>query len=65
MSAVGVGVTLLIFCAVGATFDTTARVNAARLSAVGVAVMLHILLLLVPPLTLRIGQILPVFRPLV
>ena len=43
------------FTAVGTALDTTARVNAARFSAVGVGVMLAILLLLVPPLTLRLG----------
>ena len=40
--------------AVGAAFDTTANVNAARRSAVGVGVMLPIVMLLVPPLTLRL-----------
>ena len=43
------------FTAVGAAFYTTARVNAARFSAVRVGVMLPILLLLVPPFTLRRG----------
>ena len=43
------------FIAVGATFYTTARVNAARFSAVGVGFMSIILLLLVPPFTLRRG----------
>ena len=43
------------FTAVGAAFDATARVNAARFSAVGVGVMLPILLLLVPVLKLRLG----------
>ena len=43
------------FTAVGTAFDTTARVNAARFLAVGVGVMLPILLLSVPPLTLRLG----------
>ena len=43
------------FTAVDAAFYTTARVNAARFSAVGVGVRLHILLLLVPPFTLRLG----------
>ena len=43
------------FTAVGAAFYTTARVNAARFSAVGVGVMLPILLLLVSPFTLRLG----------
>ena len=41
------------FTAVGAAFYTTVRVNAARFAAVGVDVMLLILLLLVPPFTLR------------
>ena len=53
--AVDVGVMLPHFTAVGAAFDTTARVNAARFLAVGVGVMLPILLLLMPPLTLRLG----------
>ena len=53
--SVGVGVMLPILTCVGAAFDTTARVNAARFSAVAVGVMLPIFLLLVPPLTLRIG----------
>ena len=44
-----------VFTAVSATFYTTARVNAARFSAVCVGVMLPILLLLVPPFTLRRG----------
>ena len=43
------------FAAVGDAFYTTARANAARFSAVGVVVMLPILLLLVPPFTLRLG----------
>ena len=43
------------FTAVGAAFDTTARVNAAWFSAVGAGIMLPILLLLVPPFTLRLG----------
>ena len=47
------------FTAVGAAFRTTARVNAAPVSAVGVGVMLSILPLLVPPFTLRLGQMLP------
>ena len=41
------------FTAVGAAFYTTARVNAARFSAVGVVVMLAILLLFVSPFTLK------------
>ena len=53
------------FIAVAAAFYTTARVNAARFAAVGVGVMLPILLLLLPPFTLRLGLMLPVFRPLV
>ena len=44
------------FTAVGAAFYTTARVNAARFSGVGVDVMLLILLLLVRPFTLRRGK---------
>ena len=43
------------FTAVGATLHTTARVNAARFSAVGAGVVLPILLLVTPPLTLRLG----------
>ena len=43
------------FDAVGAAFYTTVRVNIARFSAVGVGVILPILLLLVPPFTLRRG----------
>ena len=43
------------FTAVGAAFHTTARVNAACFSAVGVGVILPLLLLLVPPFTLRLG----------
>ena len=39
------------FAAVGAAFYTTARLNAARFSAVSVGVVLPILLLLVPPFT--------------
>ena len=42
------------FTAVGAAFDTTARVNDARLSTVSVGVLLPIVLLLVPPFTLRL-----------
>ena len=53
------------FTAVGAAFYTTPRVNAARFPAVGVGVTLHILLLLLPPLTLRRGRVLPVFHPFV
>ena len=41
------------FIANGAAFYITARVNFARFSAVGVGAMLPILLLLVPPFTLR------------
>ena len=52
-SAVGVGV--MPFTAVDAALKTPARVNAACFSAVGVSVMLPILLLLVPPFTLRRG----------
>ena len=47
--------------AVGAAFHTTARVNAAPFSAVGVGVMLPILLLLVLPFTLLRGYMLPPF----
>ena len=43
------------FNAGGAVFYTTAKVNAARFSAVGVGVVLPILLLLLPPFTLRRG----------
>ena len=43
------------FTAVGAAFDTTDRVNAARFLAVGVSVYMATLLLSVPSLTLRIG----------
>ena len=43
------------FTAVGVAFDTSARVNAARLSTVGVGVMLPLLLLLYARLTLRLG----------
>ena len=49
------------FTAAGATFYTTAKANTARFSAVGVGVMLPILLLSVPPSTIRRGKILPVF----
>ena len=52
------------FIPVGAAFYTTARVNAVRFSAVGVGIMLRILLLLLPPFTLRRGEMLPVFQPL-
>ena len=41
------------FTAVRTAFYTTVRVNAARILAVGVGVMLPILLLLVPPFTQR------------
>ena len=47
------------------TFYTTARVNAARFTAVGVGVIIPILLLYVLPLILRLGKLLPVFRLLV
>ena len=43
------------FTAVGVVFDATARVNAARFSAVGVGGTLPIVLLVGPPLTLRLG----------
>ena len=43
------------FPAVGAAFHTTARVNSARFSAVGVGVVLPTILLLVPPFTQRLG----------
>ena len=43
------------FTAVRSAIYTTASVNAARFSAVGVGVMLPILLLLVPPFTLTLG----------
>ena len=53
-SAVGVGVMLPHFTAVGATVYTSATVIAARcFSAVGVGVMTSILLLWVPPFTIR------------
>ena len=48
--------------AVGAVFHTTASVNAARLSVVGLGVMLLFLSLWDPFFTLRIGYILPVLR---
>ena len=41
--------------AVGAAVHTTAKVNAARFWAAGAGVMLLVLLLLVPPFTLRRG----------
>ena len=50
--------------AVGVAFRTTARVNAAYFSAVGIGVFQPILLLLVPPLTLRHDLILAVLRAL-
>ena len=53
------------FTAVGAAVYAMARVNAARFSAVRVGVMLITVLLLVRPFTLRLGETLPVFRPLV
>ena len=53
------------FAAVGATFYTTARLNAARFSAVSVSVILPISLLLIPLFTLRLGEMPPVIRPLV
>ena len=53
------------FTAVGAAFYTTAKVNAARFSAVGVGIMLPILLLLVTPIKLRRREMLPVFQPTV
>ena len=43
------------FTAVDAAFSTTVIVNADDFSAVGVSVMLPILLLLMPPFTLRLG----------
>ena len=54
LSAVGVGV-ILAFTAVDADFYTKAIVNAGCFSTVGVSVVLPILLLLVPPFTLRLG----------
>ena len=48
--------------AVGAVFHTTASVNAARLSVVGLGVMLLFLSLWDLFFTLRIGYILPVLR---
>ena len=53
-SAVGVGV-ILAFTAVDADFYTKAIVYAGCFSTVGVSVVLPILLLLVPPFTLRLG----------
>ena len=53
------------FAAVGTTFYTKARVNAACFSPVGVGAMLPILMLLMTPFALRRGKMLPVFRPLV
>ena len=53
-SAVGVGV-ILAFTAVVADFYTKAIVYAGCFSTVGVSVVLPILLLLVPPFTLRLG----------
>ena len=50
---------ILPFTAVGAAFYTTARVNAPRFSTVGVAVMLPIFPLLVPPFALRLGRCCP------
>ena len=49
------------FTAVGATFYTTVRVNTAQILGIGVGVLLPILLLLVPPFTLRLGSMLPKF----
>ena len=43
------------FTLVGAAFYSTSSVNAARFSAVGVGVIYHIILLLVPPFTQRRG----------
>ena len=43
------------FTAVRVAFYATASVNAARFPAVGVGIMLHILLLSVPPSTIRRG----------
>ena len=51
------------FTAVGVAFRTTARVNAAYCSAVGIGVILPISPRLVPPFTVRLEQILPVLRP--
>ena len=55
----------MVFTAFGAAFHTTARINASRFSADGVGVMLFILLLLILLVTLRLGEMLHVFRPLV
>ena len=46
---------MLPFTAVDAAFYTTARVNAARFSAIGLGVILPILLLLMELFTLRLG----------
>ena len=54
-SAVGCRRYAADFIAVGDAFYTTARVSPARFSAVGVGVTVPILLLLVPPFTLRRG----------
>ena len=54
-SAVGCRRHAAYFTAVDAAFYTTARVNAARFSAVDVGVMLAIVLLSVPPWTLQLG----------
>ena len=54
-SAVGCRRYAAHFTAVGNAFYTTARVNDAPFSAVGAGAVLPILLLLVPPLTLRQG----------
>ena len=52
--------------AVSASLYTTVRVNAeCLLLADDAGVMLPILHLLAPPFTLQLGQMLPVFRPLV
>ena len=53
------------FAAASCAFDTTAKVTAARLSTVGVGVMLPVLLLFMPSLILRLGYLVPVFRPFV
>ena len=54
-SAVGVSVMLPNFTAVGVALCTTVRVSVDGFSAVGVGVMLPILLLSIPPFTLRQG----------
>ena len=54
-SAVGVGVMLPNFTVVGAPLYTTATVNASRFSAVGLGLLPPIILLSVPPFTLRRG----------